>query len=81
MALIRVQWNLAAHYAARYASNLPPMTNSAFVCLVAHLVKLNLMAQMGTKINGREDPMLQPPADQAQFKGWLQQTSGGRAIG
>lgn len=49
--------------------------------LLAHVVKLNLMAQMGMKIDGTNVPIVTAPDTLGNFRMWLQQTSYGQSLG
>ncbi len=48
--------------------------------LLSHVIKLNLMAQMGMKVDGTGVPLLTPPTSVAGFKSWLEQTQYGQAL-
>lgn len=78
---VKLQWNIAKQYIRMQPDALDGLKVSNYMALTAHLVKLNLLAQMGIKIDGLTAPVLTAPQDRKGFKSWLEQTSYGRSLG
>ena len=72
---LKQQWGLAVQYAESQPVLFPVCDVKTMHWLLAHIVKLNLMAQMGSSI------LVPAPSNVAAFKAWLNQTTYGQALG
>lgn len=79
-AALKLQWNIVGQYITAQPDLFTNPGMSDYMKLLSHVIKLNLMAQMGMKVDGTGVPLLTPPTSVAGFKSWLEQTQYGQAL-
>lgn len=72
---IKLQWNIAGQYIGWRLDVFGVPTQNTYDKMVAHLIKLNVLAQAGKNVT------VSAPRQRAAFIPWLQQTSYGASIG
>lgn len=81
VAFLKLQWAIVGQYITGQADVFTNPGINDYMQLLAHVVKLNLMAQAGMKIDGVGVPLLPAPNNVSGFRNWLNQTQYGQSIG